>query len=566
MDSWLFSAACTAKVFAMRFANCAYLATTTAIIAMMYPMRYVPLVSPVDGPSDLSLVPPEDYGKYEQHSPLWYYIRGMPAATGSAIAALLGFHDQKVAIRLRLPATMHRGPGPNPNWVEYNGKLQHGFVPPPPFGVPASVFASWGTYHEPNAELGLLAFLPPEARLHECGTEQITPTNMQWGGVVDVFTGEPMHSHPMTLRDSPDGLVTIRDPDTGAERRIAVELKCGTMVFPCKGAEMEMYEYTLGNTSNSYPYPMIKPYYLTQVFMHMLALKASSAYFLSLAPSGCKIWEVAYSQRYVSLMLSLLKYLYENYTAKGIDVPTGVAELCPDERFRKFHAELVDMTEHIVRSTSPLISFDRPYTLALTHYAADRRHTDQTVEFPSIPLSIPPFMRLVLFANTLGFHEGVRATHDYEDLVWREANIACLTENPDYAFTRPVLRCIAEGHEFSAAVAALDPTKSKIMEIYFMATSRFPGSTWRCCIASTTSPSASCGTSGKHGTDRVSSPAISKACSALRCRQSARTGITPCATWPMFWRKWPLRHRNRTGAATRSIPTFPFCSTCLAIR
>lgn len=381
---------------------------------------------------DIFKISKSDYMFIPQDDPRWLALRGMPRITGSVLAELLGFHDKQAGSYLGIPPIMYITEPHNCKWSDFAEKLKYGYVPSWPMDPPGNVACAHGD-HEENVLATLMAKIKP-MQLRQVGLVIVTEKELSKFNIVNVFkNNERITSLPFELGISGDFDATVPDcvvededgnPIYGEMIEVAGECKAPTpfgAVYPQTasarvknpgkpetlfGAE---YYFKKGGAK---PYEHPKEYYVPQTFGEMLALGRRANLFCSWSyGNGMTVWKIDMQERYLSLMLSVLIYLYEKFVAKGDKVPTDYFfHLADDDKAKKFYIELLDLTKRIALESPVYLHVSGTDTRRITDEigVSDKR---TFLKFPDIPEDVmPPYQVLGMYAR--------RLYKDFKDLKW----------------------------------------------------------------------------------------------------------------------------------------------------
>lgn len=462
-------------------------------------------------------VPKEDYALYEQTHPFWLTWREKARLTGSTIAEAVLFHVHETAKKLDLPPSMYDKEPVSEYWRMHQMRMVYGKMPRTPFGMPGAIFAAWGKRKENTAMYNFLEVFP-DWHYHERGLIVITDAQLKSRRLTDHLSGKPIESFPVELGDSPDGLLERVDTDTGESEWAALELKAPTQFLPegdkdytpGAGFQMKQFRYT-------YPYPHVKAYYLPQCMFHMLALGVDKCFFVSWTyPGGMSVWEIKFSRVYVSLLLTIMRFIYEEYSSQNKLVPNDLFTIHPDPKVRQTHALLVDMTKKICESLKPVPVPDsqaekfpdylkkrpapepgavplpgsqsllavgpqippakkprveRPtptvdgwVTMTITDKLTTHTGSGYT-KLRDMPEEYVPFIKMFLFGVAVfGEGLGMEWTSKYEDVAIREANIRAISRSRLFDFCDDLVTESLRGEMYRPEIRGLYVTKSAILE------------------------------------------------------------------------------------------------------
>jgi len=409
-------------------------------------------------------IPPERYKEIPQTHPTWLAVRKKPRVTGSTVAKYAGLHDESAAKYLGLPKTMHVKTRFNEDWDLFALRETHGYLPNKSFDQPGAVFAKWGKWHEDNCLAGFLAQNPGMVH-QECGLTIITDAMLRGRGVYDVFNDKkPIGPFPVQLGDSPDGLAFGVDNETGQQVRRGCEFKTGTPFIPKGNATYPLAEYFMRPVDSVKPYPKIKPYYVQQCFFHMLALETDECYFVSWTyGGGMKTWLIHFSLEYVSLLLSIIKYLYTRFVVRGERVPTDLYTTTVDTSFRDAYKRLLVMTDLIVKTTEPCAELPGEHTRDITNKLTLCRKSAYQ-KFPHIPDEYPLFMKYFFYARVLcSGHPVLTWVEKYERIETRLENLMELRNTQGFEFLTPVLVDITQGNGYTGEQLRIDVVRDELV-------------------------------------------------------------------------------------------------------
>lgn len=469
-----------AEVLSLMFPNTRIRMADEATIKRAFGDRMVMLSNePPDMPDDPWKVPREMYQWVPQSHPFWLTWREEAKVTGSVTAKLCLLHAQKSAKKLRLPTSMHGKEQYSTDWETFRLRQIHGRLSRDPFDMPGAVFAQWGKNHEDTACANYL-HENPEWVYHERGLVMITDAMLAKRKLLDLFDGgKPFTSFPVPLGDSPDGLLVHTDPKTGETKRRGLELKTGTQFVP--GAIGEFKEAAAKYPGGTFvmkstdadskwpvlPYPKIKEYYLQQCMFHMLALETDECMFVSWTyGGGMRSWLIKFDHRYVSMLLSILKYIYINFPQRNRQVPNdlGWSTDPAHKAFVGIYKEFLDATLRIVDTTPAHQEVPPAATKEFTEKITERPDSGY-LSFLKMPEEYPPFVRMILYARALVPEaDGIRWAIKYDQMDVRKSNLSVLTATPLFFFMRPIVDAAFACTAHPATVRSLYVTQSAALE------------------------------------------------------------------------------------------------------
>lgn len=409
-------------------------------------------------------IPPGRYKEVPQSHPAWLALRKKPRGTGSTIAKYAGLHDIKAAKYLKLPPTMHVTTEYNEDWDLFALREKHGYLPNKSFDQPGAVFAKWGKWHEDNC---LAAFLASNVGWthQECGLTVITDDMLEKRGIYDVFNGDnPIGPFPIQLADSPDGVAYGPDRDTGEIVRRGCEFKTGTPFIPKSKASYPLAEFFMRAVDSVKPYPAVKPYYVQQCFFHMLALEVDECYFVSWTyGGGMRTWLIRFSLEYVSLLLSIIKFIYLEFVCKGKRVPTDYFMDTKDKTLRAAYMRLLDMTNNIVSTNTEYAFVPGDQTRAITNRLSVCTSSAYQ-KFPNVPDEYPLFMRNFFYLRVLCCGTPVLTwVQKYEEIETRLNNLKELRSIAGFEYLSPVLIDITQGKGYTKEQMKIDVVKDEMI-------------------------------------------------------------------------------------------------------
>lgn len=444
----------------LNFPNTAWMCADEGLMRTLFGDR----MQLMEMPSDLETmepldIPPHRYREIPQSHPHWLAVRQKPRLTGSTVARYVGIHDSTAAAELDLPPSMHVTDEFNDAWDHVMLQLKYGWMPSKFFDQPGATFAMWGKWHENNC---LASFLRENEDWthYECGLTIIDDAMLDKRGLVDLLNdGASLAPFPIELGDSPDGLVMGPDEKTGELIYRAVEFKTGTQFLPDNSSPYPLGQYRMRKVAHTYPYPRIKPYYVQQCMFHMLALDVDECVFASWTfGGGMKTWIIKFSPEYLSILLSLLKYICTEFVANERRVPTNffsdidvkaTPHLAPH---RALFRHLVQMTKDIVNNTAPNKIVTGISTRATTEAVTVRDSTGPYKKFPRVPSEYPDFQKLFFFAAVLlGDTAGLQWVEKSAEIDARTANLKYIQSRPQFDFVATVVADIASGGVFDDA-------------------------------------------------------------------------------------------------------------------
>lgn len=453
------------EILSLTFPNTSWRMADDNLMKILFGGRMRTMETPIDLQNmDPMLIPPERYKEISQGHPAWKAIRKIPRVTGSTVAKYAGMHDVEAAKYLGLPKTMHVTDMYNEDWDLFRLRLKHGYLPNIGFNQPGAVFCKWGNSHENNC-LGCFLAQNPDWVHQECGLTVITDEMLQARGVYDVFdNNKPIGPFPVQLADSPDGIAFGPDPETGQTIRRACEFKTGTPFIPKNNSPFLLSEYFMRKVESVKPYPAIKPYYVQQCFFHMLSLEVDECYFVSWTyGGGMNTWILKFSVEYVSILLSIIKYVYTRFVSKGDRVPTDLYQKTTDVHFKRTYERLLQMTDNIVKTTNPCAQLTGSETRTVTDRLTSCNRSAYQ-KFPYVPDEYPFFMKYFFYARIVC--QGapmLKWVQKYEEIQRRDSNMRYLATLRGFEFIQAILDDISNGYEYTAEQRAIDVVRDDLL-------------------------------------------------------------------------------------------------------
>lgn len=449
----------------MRFANTSILAANEEIVKEKYNDRRDELDVPENLPLNASDVPVEMYKVIPQSHPFWLAFRDDPRITGSVMAEYLLFMMKMTAPKLKIPKSMFQDEENSRIWTKLRLRIKHGSLPRDWFGQPGCTFASWGKKHELNCEVAVLDALPGW-KCKESGLIIVTDDMIAKRGVYDVLNdNKPLGHFPIQLGDSPDGLLYGPDEHTGKIIYRAAEFKTGTQFLPLNGKKYPMCQFFMRPMDKMAPYDAIKSYYLPQCFMHMLALEVDECLFCSWTYNGgMNIWNIKFDLEYMSLILSMVKHLYETFILKDKDVPNNYFYNVRSARVAKAYNKLVEMTYAKITETKPYKKVPGDMTRVGCDNVVRPGPISTYLFYPDIAPEFPPFMKLNLYALAFELYEKVDWVSQYEHMDTRRSNIKKILKSHFFMFSETIVKAIADAPEFGPEKREIDLVQNHIIE------------------------------------------------------------------------------------------------------
>jgi len=423
---------------------------------------------------DIFKIPKPMYRFIPQPDPRWKELRGLPRITNSPTAEYLGMHDKLAATYLEIPPSMFRDSEIEPyseKWEEYLEKVKYGYMPQRPMDPPGNVHCAYGD-HEDNVVATLLDVIKP-MKMQELGLIIITrehlavfkPTNLlkldpislEWEDGEDEITELPFEYGVSGDFEAeiPEAIMETKDENApymfcGDTIKVAGECKtptCYGMVFPGKTPRipplLEGAEFYFKN-GGAKPYDHVKEYYVPQLFGEMLALGRDKNLFCSWTYSnGMTCWLVDMNIRYLSLMLTFLIHLHDEFVAHRKQVPTDYFMKTKVKKIMDLYIEFLIMTKTIAQR-SP-IYLKVPGTI--TRDVTDRYGiiaTKSYVSFPNFPEDVMPEHQLIFVygRRLIHDHERLQWTRSWRDLDKREKNLVVLCATDYTRFAKCVVDAI----------------------------------------------------------------------------------------------------------------------------
>lgn len=449
-------------------------------------------------PAKLDDIPVSQRSFIPQDDPRWLDMRKQPQLTGSVSAELLGFHDMRAATILNIPKMMHvdRAVDPfNHKWEELLMRVRHGNLPRTPMDPPGNVYCAGGKAKEANG-LAYMMDSIGNMQFREVGAIDVGPEQLVYfKELVNVFENNaPIVSFPpgFKLVISPDGDITVpakvfvdEDGDVVVtdSMDMALEMKTPTY-FGCvdhqvkakKDAGLPFFPgfefYAKGR--NCKPYEKPKEYYLTQCFLEMLALKRDACLFACATyAQGMRIWRIDMNQRYLSLTLSVLIFMYKRFVMNDKQVPTDYfLSFHYEHPHRIIYEELLNMTNAICKETGSNMYMEVAGTVT-AKIATDigLLSTESFVAFPNLPeADIPAYQLVCIYGRRLLLaYNRLTWPSKWRQLAEREANLTVLSNTRFTMFAKVVFANIADtlakSGKFKEEIMKHDLVKHETIEL-----------------------------------------------------------------------------------------------------